>query len=96
MPPHMKLIARYGNGACACFFAGLVLYALGHGAIVFALFWVLVCGLAAFNFLMFEKVSALTSQEVQFTADLSTAALRPEIAGHSMDSPETVVRNHGL
>lgn len=96
MPPHVKLIARYGNAACACFFAGLVLYALGHGAVFFALFWVLVCGLATFNFFMFEKVSAQPSDCDQSTVEVDTDFVYTEMTGHSPLTPETVVRNHGL
>lgn len=96
MPPHMKLIARYGNGACACFFAGLGLYALGQGAIFFALFWVLVCGLAAFNYFMFEKVSAQISDQDPPAVEMDMDPVHTEIMGYAPVTPETVVRNHGL
>ena len=96
MPRHMRLIARYGNGASACFFAGLVLYALGHGAVFFALFWVLVCGLAAFNFFMFEKVSDQSSDREQSYVEADTLDIHTEVMGHSPVTPESVVRNHGL
>lgn len=95
MPSRMKLIARYGNGVGACAFAALVLYALGQGAIVVGLFWALVCCLAAFNLYMFEKISALTSEEERLNAELRKAELRRKMSGLSMDTPETVVRNFG-
>lgn len=95
MPPHMKLIARYANGVGACFFAVLALNALVHGAVILGLVWALVSGLIAFNLYMFEKVSTLTSEEERLHSELRAAELRRKLSALSMDTPETVVRNHG-
>jgi hypothetical protein len=91
----MKLIGRYGNGLGALFFASLALYALSHGDIVVALFWIMVCALAGFNVYVFEKFTGPASEEERLAADLRAAELRRKLSRLAMDTPETVVRNHG-
>ena len=95
MSPRMKLIARYGNGFGALCFGALVLYALGHGAIVIALFWALVCGLSVFNYYIFKTYQVHSSEEERLASELRTAELRRKMVGLTMNTPETVVRNHG-
>ncbi len=95
MPSRMKLIGRYGNGLGALFFAALALYALSHGDIVVALFWIMVCALAGFNVYVFEKFTGPASEEERLAADLRAAELRRKLSRLAMDTPETVVRNHG-
>ena len=96
MPRRLRMIGRYGNGVGALFFASLVLYALGQGDIVIALFWALVCGLAAFNVYMFEKVAEFAvDDERSNSSDPRPAELRRGLASLAVDTSKTVVRHHG-
>ncbi len=82
MPSNMKLIGRFSNGVGALLFIILALDALIHGAVVSTLFWLLVAGLAAFNFYLVEKFMSASGDE-QFGARMGVS------------TPETVVRHHG-
>ena len=95
MPSRMKLIGRYGNGIGVLFFLSLVVYALRHGDILVALCWTLVCGLACFNVYMFGKAWEPASEEERLHAEVRTADLRRKLSRLAIDTPETVVRNHG-
>ena len=95
MTPRMKMIARYGNGFGALCFGALVLYALGQGAIVIAVFWALVCALAAFNFYVFRTFNIHASEEERLASELRAAELRRKMLELTMSTPENVVRNHG-
>lgn len=96
MPSRMKLIGRYGNGAGAVAFGLIFIFALIRGEIVFAFFALLVSGLAGFNIYITEKAAALTAEEEWLKAELRKAELRRRLGALAGETPETVLRHHGL
>lgn len=96
MPSRMKLIGRYGNGVAAGLFAIIFVFALTNGEVGFALLSLLVSGLAGFNIYIAEKAAALTAEEEWLKAELRKAELRRRLGALAGETPETVLRHHGL
>jgi hypothetical protein len=96
MPVRIRLLGRYGNGIAAVLFGLIFVFALTRGELGFALFCLLVSGLAGCNVYITEKAVALTAEEEWLKAELRKAELRRKLGGLAGETPETVVRNHGL
>ncbi len=96
MPGRIRLVGRYGNGVAAVLFGVIFVFALTRGELGFALFCLLVSGLAACNVYITEKAAALTAEEEWLKAELRKAELRRRLGALAGETPETVVRHHGL
>jgi hypothetical protein len=77
MPPYIKSIGRYGNGALAVV---LVLLAGFGGGIGFALGCVPFLALALFNIYVIEKAARLMSEEPWLEAEIRKVELRHKLA----------------
>lgn len=96
MPVRVRLLGRYGNGVAAALFGIIFVFALTRGELGFAFFALLVSCLAGFNVYITEKAAALTAEEEWLKAELRKAELRRKLGGLAGETPETVVRHHGL
>lgn len=96
MPPRIRLLSRYGNGAAAMLFASLSLFALSKGDFAIALFCAGVAALCGFNVYVMEKAATLLGEEEWLKTEIRKAELRRKLAGLTTDTPENVGRTYGL
>jgi hypothetical protein len=96
MPPRIRYLSRYGNGAVAVLFAIVSILALGKGDLGIALFCAAVTVLCAFNVYVMEKAAALLGEEEWLKAEVRKAELRRKLVGLTEDNPENVGRTYGL
>lgn len=96
MPSRIRLVGRYGNGVAAVLFAIIFVFALTQGELGFALLCLLVSALAGCNVYIAEKAAALTAEEEWLKAELRKAELRRRLGVLAGETPETVLRHHGL
>lgn len=96
MPSRIRLVGRYGNGVAAVVFGIIFVFALTRGELGFALLSLLVSALAGCNVYIAEKAAALTAEEEWLKAELRKAELRRRLGVLAGETPETVLRHHGL
>ena len=80
MPPRLRLIGRYGNGALALINAVFVPFAVAEGSFSVALAFLAVAVLGCFNIYVVEKAAAATSEEEWLKAEIRKAELRRKLA----------------
>lgn len=79
MPPHIRLIARYGNALLVLSFGIMALAGLQRGQGM-AMFCIAVAALGVFNIYILERVVRLLSEEEWLAAEVRKAELRKRLA----------------
>jgi hypothetical protein len=93
------MFGRYGNGIAAVLFGGIFLFALIRGEFGFAVLALLVTSLAVFNLYVAEQsaVSAPAEEPEQWARpERREPDLRTALSRFSGESPEKILRHHGL